>query len=171
MFFSHIFLLTTIIFSHKLKSSSERVAFRQKQKVSVSPLSKGKNETNTLEVKMFKFYQDGLERVSLKGNDTSDPRDNEGRSFTLKVNGYVGNAEKVSKAEVRLELTWDDVSELIAGFKKAQKDTLQDYEDYMEFQKEEQAKEDAYSDQIDRTYDSIMDMALEAKLLSEEIKQ
>ena len=119
---------------------------------------------------MFKFYQDGSVKVSLKGNDTSDPRDNEGRSFTLKVNGYTGNAEKVSKAEVLLYLTWDDVSELIAGFTKAQKDTLQDYEDYIAFQKEEQEKKDAYSDKIDRAYDSIMDMALEAKLLAEEIK-
>ena len=119
---------------------------------------------------MFKFYKDGLERVSLRGDDTSDPRDNEGTSFTLKVNGYVGNAEKVSKAEVLIYLTWDDVSEIISGFKKAQKDTLQNYEDYLEFQKEEQAKEDAYCDKIDRTYDSIMDMALEAKLLAEEIK-
>ena len=120
---------------------------------------------------MFKFYQDGLERVSLKGNDTSDPRDNEGRSFTLKVNGYQVKDGKIRNAEVMFYLTYDDVSELIKGFKKAQADAVQDYEDYLEFQKEEQAKKDAYCDKIDRAYDSIMDMALEAKLLAEEIKQ
>ena len=119
---------------------------------------------------MFKFYQDGLERVSLKGNDTSDPRDNEGRSFTLKVNGYQVKDGKIRNAEVMFYLTYDDVSEIIKGFKKAQADAVQDYEDYLEFQKEEQEKEDAYCDKIDRAYDSIMDMALEAKLLAEEIK-
>jgi predicted SnoaL-like aldol condensation-catalyzing enzyme len=128
MFFFHIFLLTFIIFSHKLKSSSERVAFRQKQKVSVSPLLKGKNEIN----KRFggNMYKTLIEKngrgdeVIIRTYGTGNPRDNDGAPFDVAFN-------KGSET-THLYLTYKEVKTLAQGLLNALHTADREYEDEQE---------------------------------------